>query len=140
MRLVAFISAFALAPSIASACPGKDDSTTASMKSHKVDASACAKKAALIGGSCSYSTGMMLSRVIEQGKSFAYTGMLQQADKPLLNQVAAPFQVGPDQFRVIANEVVETAALDERLNLTGKVLEVDGVTYFVVTSFEKANV
>jgi hypothetical protein len=141
MRISALFVLGLVAPGLALACPGKggDTTTAAAMESEsKADASACAKKASLVGSACSYSTGMMASRVLEQGKSFAYTGTLQEAAEPLSSKVAAPFVVGPESIRVIANEVVETASVGERMNWSGKVLEVDGVKYFVVTGFSKA--
>ncbi len=118
------------------ACPGKDDSGAhaAVHHGHGADPTACAKRAALVGSACSYSTGMMASRVLEQGKDFSYTGTLQKADAPLASKVAAPYTIGPDAIRVIANEVLEGADLDARATWTGKTLEVDGVVYFVLTS------
>ncbi|MEZ4316019.1 MAG: hypothetical protein R3F61_00875 [Myxococcota bacterium] len=148
MRLLALTAL--LAPGIALACPGKSttadasegDTTTVHAKAEsdaQLDAAACAKKADLVGAACSYSTGMMASRVLEQGKSFTYTGRLTPTNEVLASQVAAPFLVGPEKVRVIANEVVESAsATDARMTWTGKLLEVDGVQYFVVTGYEKA--
>ena len=127
----------------AMACPGK--TATASTEAvgeqsvASLDAAACAKKASLVGSSCSYSTGMMASRVLEQGASFSYTGKLQSVDAKLESNVAAPFELG-DATRVIANEVVESVDdVSVRLTWKGKLLEVDGVKYFVVTGFEKAS-
>lgn len=127
------------APTLACACPGKDTPGTSHAATTEADASACAKKASLVGSACSFSTGMMASRVLEQGTAFTYTGLLREAAEPLASKVAAPFVVGPDAIRVIANEIVEDAQTDERMTWTGKTLEVDGVTYFVVTGFEKAS-
>ncbi|MCA9569267.1 MAG: hypothetical protein KC656_15570 [Myxococcales bacterium] len=142
MRVATALLLGLAAPSIALACPGKGDTTTASahVDAASPDAASCAKKAALVGSACSYSTGMMASRVLEQGKDFTYTGTLRKADEPLASKVAAPYTVGPDSIRVIANEVVETASPDARTTWTGKTLEVDGVRYFVVTGFEKVSV
>ncbi|MCB9675972.1 MAG: hypothetical protein H6737_12690 [Alphaproteobacteria bacterium] len=150
MRLPAVALAAFLVPSVAFACPGKTatadasepDATHVTAKtetSEHLDATACAKKAELVGAACSYSTGMMASRVLEQGKSFSYTGKLTPTDEALASQVAAPFVVGPEKVRVIANEVVESAQGHDRMTFQGKVLEVDGVQYFVVTSYEKAS-
>lgn len=129
--------------STAMACPGKTaTAATASASEESVaslDAAACAKKASLVGSSCSYSTGMMASRVLEQGASFSYTGKLQSVDQKLESNVAAPFALA-DDTRVIANEVVESIEdTTARLTWKGKLLEVDGVKYFVVTGFEKAS-
>ena len=72
MRVATALLLGLAAPSIALACPGKGDTTTASahVDAASPDAASCAKKAALVGSACSYSTGMMASRVLEQGKSF----------------------------------------------------------------------
>ena len=146
MRFVPALLLGLAVPGLALACPGKDDSTTASAgvegahaKHASADASACAKKASLVGSACSYSTGMMASRVLEQGEAFTYTGTLREASSPLASKVAAPFQVGPEAIRVIANEVVESASPSDRMDWSGKVLEVEGVKYFVVTGFEKTS-
>lgn len=136
------LAALALSSTTALACPGKTATAAASTDETSVaslDATACAKKASLVGSSCSYSTGMMASRVLEQGKSFSFTGRLQAEEEKLESNVAAPFAIGADGYRVIANEVLESVADTEaRLLWKGKVLEVDGITYFVVTDFEKA--
>lgn len=145
MRISVLVLFGMAAPGLALACPGKGGDTTASADAEKaahatVDAAACAKKASLVGSACSYSTGMMASRVLEQGKAFTYTGTLKEASTPLASKVAAPFEVGPESIRVIANEVVESASVAERMNWQGKVLEVEGVKYFVVTGFAKVSV
>jgi hypothetical protein len=142
-----------LAPGMAWACPGKgatadaasaeEGTTVATAKAQsdaQLDATACAKKASLVGAACSYSTGMMASRVLDQGEAYTFTGTLVPTDEVLTSQVAAPFTAGPDRVRVIANEVVESATRpDSRMTWKGKVLEVDGVQYFVVTSYEKGS-
>lgn len=138
MRFAATLVLGLTAPSLALACPGKDAEASHASASQP-DAAACAKKASLVGSACSFSTGMMASRVLEQGESFSYTGTLREADEPLASKVAAPFVVGPEGMRVIANEVVENAEAGQRMSFTGKALEVDGVKYFVVTGFEKAS-
>ena len=147
MRLPAIVLISVITPGLALACPGKSPSAADEVhhavnkgQSHtSLDAAACAKKAALVGGACSYSTGMMASRVLEQGKNFTYTGALVPTDEVLPSQVAAPFIVGPQHVRVIANEVVESASDSQsRMTWTGKLLEVEGVQYFVVTGYEKA--
>jgi hypothetical protein len=40
---------------------------------------------------------------------------------------------------VIANQVIEQADASATLAMSGKVLEVDGVKYFLVSSFQKTN-
>ena len=45
-------------------------------------------------------------------------------------------QLVEKDIRVIANQIAEQADPSKRLSLHGKTLEVDGVTYLVVTRFE----
>ena len=123
----------------AQACPGKattaQASTDTTTKVATADASACAKKAELVGGSCSYSTGMMAQRVLDEGSEFSFIGTLNPSEKKLASNVAAPWEIAGD-IRVIANQIAEQADPSKRLSLHGKTLEVDGVTYLVVTRFE----
>jgi len=141
------LAAALLTPGLALACPGKtadadahDTTHAATQSAAALDAAACAKKASLVGSACSYTTGMMASRVLEQGKVFSYTGTLKAVEGGLESQVAAPYLIGPSGIRVIANEVVESVTQpDARMTWSGKVLEVDGVEYFVLTGYEKAS-
>lgn len=149
LRMVVFTAALTL-PAAALACGG-DKTTTAS--ADKVEANtahadganpaACAKKADLVGSGCSYTTGMMAQRVMAEGGAYSFAGSLVSAGAELASHVAAPYIVGPDGTRVVANEVLEDiteAGLTEgRVNLEGKMLEVDGVRYFVVTGFQALN-
>ena len=137
---------FAIAlPGAAFACSGHTDmaSTTADAKATpavaQADATRCAKKASLVGENCSYSTGMMAQRVHAEGKDTSLTSVrLEKQDQMLESHVAAPYQVA-DMY-VIANEVVEQIAdPSASMALSGKVLEVDGVKYLLVTSFKKAS-
>jgi hypothetical protein len=106
----------------------------------------CARSASLVGAACSYSTGAMARRVLELGEPFRYVGTLSPVDptasmgQPAVpsGQVACPFQMDGPSF-VIANELLDTLAdaghTQARLSLTGRSLDVDGVTYVVLTSF-----
>jgi len=128
-------------PSIALACDGHTEAhaATASVEATAADATACAKKASLVGANCSYTTGMMAQRVLTEGTPWSFTGSLSSSDNALASHVAAPYTVGPDKVNVVANEVLEglTAAgvHTGRVGLEGKRLEVGGVTYFVLTSY-----
>ena len=140
-----------MVPTAAFACGGKPqvaDNTTANAEQEvaaaAVDPTHCAKKAELVGTNCSYTTGMMAQRVLEEGKSWSYTGTLAAATNDLESNVAAPYTVGPEgNINVIANEVVEklleSKGDTKRIALTGKLLEVDGTTYFVATEVQEAN-
>ena len=124
-------------PAAALACGGnKSADTTAAATDPNAAANpaACAKKAELVGSGCSHTTGMMAQRVLAEGAPYTYAGTLVKADSELTSHVAAPFVVGPDKIRVVANEVLEGfSAGDQRVSLEGKLLEVDGVKYFVLT-------
>jgi hypothetical protein len=135
----------AAAPSVALACPGKEAQMATTVEAPKVQLAAtaavdpthCAKSAALVGSNCAWSTGAMAQRVQAEGKDTTVTAKLATQPKQLQSHVAAPFQVG-DMY-VIANQVIETADPAATLAMNGKVLEVDGVKYFLVTTFQKAN-
>lgn len=152
MTRVLFVAAL-LAPSAAFACGGKPQvadkaepaaETQLAAVHANVDPTHCAKKSELVGANCSYATGMMAQRVLEEGSSWNFTGSLTAATNALDSRVAAPYTVGPNgSINVIANEVleqlIESQTADKRIALTGKVLEVDGVQYFVATEFAAAN-
>ena len=136
--------ALALAvPSAALACPGGETSmadasrSTSTSTTAAVDPTRCAHDAALVGSSCAWSTGMMAQRVQAEGKELSLTAKLAPQVSALASSVAAPYQAGG--YYVIANEVIEQADASAVLAMSGKVLEVDGVKYFLVTSFAKAN-
>lgn len=118
---------------------GKTTAHHAKTDAAAADPASCAKKAELLGGNCSYTTGMMAQRVLQEGAPYSYTGTLVAAQNTLASNVAAPYTIGPDKVNVVANEVVESitasGASASRLALEGKLLEVEGVKYFVVTGF-----
>ncbi len=131
-------------PGVALACGGKsqmasaDDEAKVELAAVSADATKCAKKAELVGTNCKYSTGMMAQRVHADGKDTTLTAALEKNEAELESHVAAPFKVS-DMY-VIANEVVDTIEDPaSNLALKGKVLEVDGVKYFLVTGFDKAS-
>jgi hypothetical protein len=105
-------------------------------------ASHSARAGELIGSNCSYTTGMMARRVLEEGQDWSYVGTLEATGNNLGSMVAVPY-TAPDGVNVIANELVELMSSDghlrSRLSLTGKLLEVDGVRYVVLVSFKVIN-
>ncbi len=148
MVKIALLSVGLLAPGLALACGGAKGDKTASAATpaatelaavSEKDPTACAKKASLVGANCSYTTGMMAQRVLAEGSAWSFTGHLNASGNALGSHVAAPFTVGPDAVNVVANEVLETVTekglADQRLSVDGKRLEVDGVTYFVLTGY-----
>lgn len=143
MRSIVFGLALVV-PGISLACGGNGECSHCShAASVEEDPAACAKKAELVGGACSYTTGMMAQRVLTEGKPWTYTGRLAQVSNSLDSHVAAPFVVGPSSTYVIANAVLEAlttaGAHHGRVALEGRLLEVEGVTYFVLTDFAAQN-
>ena len=134
MMRVELFGSLMLAPSLVLACPGADASAQADRS-----ATACAKKADLVGANCSYTTGKMAQRVMEQGRTWSFTGSLASTENVLPSKVAAPFSVGPEgRVKVVANEILEdlvAGGVEGRVVLEGRLLEVDGVEYAVLTSF-----
>ncbi len=122
MRLLLFATLGLAAPAFA--CPG----------AAAADAAAnCASKAELVGSACSYATGSMAQRVLLDGADFAYSGVLAPAKKKVIAEVAVPFMVA-DGVAVVANGILD-AVTDTKagLDFRGKLLEVDGVRFFVIT-------
>jgi len=107
----------------------------------KVDPAQGARHAKLMGaGNCSWSTSMMASRALSEGVPYTYVGHLEASDNELPSRVATPYTVGPDQaIHVVANEVLglmeRREVVDARLDLRGRLIEVDGVRYLVITHF-----
>jgi hypothetical protein len=107
----------------------------------KPRATACAKMVSLMGSGCSYTTGMMAQRVLAEGKPFSFTGLLTRQKEVTSAGVAVPFTIGPQQdIHVIANEFVEELTVagsdTSKLELSGKVLDVDGVRFFLVEQYK----
>jgi hypothetical protein len=128
------------APSPALACPGNEmaaNPAKTELASAAIDPTHCAKSAALVGSNCKWSTGQMAQRVQTEGEDVKVTSRLAKQEEVLASQVAAPFKAG--ELYVIANQVIEQADPNATLALDGKVLEVDGVKYLLVTSFQKTN-
>jgi hypothetical protein len=142
-----------IAPGLAFACGGKKSSdshtdcdTATAAAAAAADPAHCARKAELVGSkNCSYTTGMMAQRVLDDGAPYTYVGRLSVSDNTLESRVAAPFTLGPedDRIHVVANEVIDLleqhGATQRRVDLQGKVLEVDGITYFVATAVNPGN-
>lgn len=107
------------------------------------DASAtrCATNMRLVGASCSSSTSLMARRVMEEGQPWTGIGLLTFPSDLLESGVSAPVGFQPEpSVRIVANELVqlltEGGHARERLSLSGRWLDVDGVRYVVLTSFE----
>jgi hypothetical protein len=145
----ALLATFLISPQAAWACGGKsaDASDQADCDEQKAEADpgSCAKRAELVGpGNCSWTTAMMAERVLDEGAPYTYIGRLAPSRNKLASRVAAPYTVGPESaIHVVANEIVDLLvrqrAIDARLELRGKLLEVDGIKYLVVTDFTPAS-
>lgn len=109
----------------------------------KANPGACAHSAELVGSNCSYTTTTMARRVLDSGQPWAYNGRLVAAENALESHVAAPYTAGPDQVFVVANEVLDELTRSSpppaRVEVEGKLLEVDGVKYFVITTFRSGS-
>jgi hypothetical protein len=145
MSALTFAASLVAFSSTASAAPPAPAVAVATAEAASVDtaaASHCARAGKLIGSNCSYTTGMMARRVLEEGQDWTFVGELTTSRNDLASMVAAPFTVS-DGFHVIANELVELMNQEghagSRLSLVGKLLEVDGVRYVVLTSFRVIN-
>jgi hypothetical protein len=99
----------------------------------------CARQGELVGlENCAWTTSLMAQRVLADGAPYTYVGGLVPSTRVLPSKVAAPYTVGPasgpSTLFVIANEVLDTFDPNaSRVQLTGKVLEVEGIVYFVAT-------
>ncbi|MDP2314155.1 MAG: hypothetical protein Q8P41_14730 [Pseudomonadota bacterium] len=143
--MVAFFPAAYAGPQEASAHVSPSTAAPAVLASASVDATAashCARAGELMGSNCSYTTGMMARRVLEEGQDWSFIGQLTGGANNLVSMVAAPYTAS-EGVHVIANELVELMAVEghtaARLSLAGKLLEVDGVRYVVLTSFKVIN-
>ena len=140
MKILVLGASLGLFSNSALACGGKASSGNPDAATTEAHATACAKKASLVGANCSYTTGMMAQRVVAEGEPWSFTGTLQASDNALPSHVAAPYTVGPQgAVNVIGNELVERISdaglAASRLTLQGRLLDIDGVRYFVLTSY-----
>ncbi len=101
--------------------------------------------APMIGSNCSYSTGLMARRVLGEGRDWTFVGQLDPTANDLASHVATPYRTrsaGQAAF-LVATELLERLLAEDRteatLALSGRTLEVDGVTYVVLTSYRVIN-
>ncbi len=109
--------------------------------SHSTNPTACAKRADLVGSACSYATGMMAQRVVSEGQDVSYQGTLAKVSAAGKSRIATPYSIGPKaSMQVIANEIleeiVERKLTDKALAFKGKMLEVEGIQYFVLLGYQ----
>ena len=88
------------------ACPGE----TVRTEGKKVvanDAAHCARSDGVIGAHCSYATGIMARRILEQGEDTELVATLVEVDDDIPGGVSAPYRLAEDpKSRVIANELI----------------------------------
>ena len=134
MRIAVLVTALSL-PGLAFACGGSKTAANTATETNevaKVDLASCAKKAELVGSACSYSTGMMAQRVLDKGTEFSFVGTLAESNDKAPSNVATPWIVAGN-IHVIANQLADKVDPASRLSISGKTMEIDGVTYLVMT-------
>jgi len=129
-----------LAPAFACPYAGTGDGPS-SASVDEASATRCATSIRLVGASCSSSTSLMARRGVGGGAPWTGKGSLSFPTDLLESGVSAPVGFQPEpSVRVVANELVQvlmdSGHACERLSLTGRWLDVDGVRYVVITSFE----
>ena len=83
---------------------------------------------------------MMAARALTDGVPYTYVGHLETSENKLASRVATPYTVGPHAaIHVVANEVLglmeRNSVVGSRLDLRGRLIEVDDVRYLVITHF-----
>lgn len=125
------------------ACPGVEATGEDSGAATEVAAAHIAHHAQLVGANCAYSTGLMASRVLREGAAWSWSGRLVGTANNLESRVASPYRAESDGAVVIATEILEalvsSGGSTRPIVLEGRVLEVDGVRYAVVTSYRVIN-
>jgi len=103
------------------------------------DAARVPRSAAIIGGACSFCTGLMSRRVVTQGAAYTFVGRLQKQET-VADSVACPYTLeGQPDTCVLATEFVENLA-DQiaegaQVAVEGRILDLDGLRYVVLTAF-----
>ncbi len=147
-RFLSVMAAVGSFTPVAWACPydaAAVDARPLAASADPAAASHAARGADLLGAGCAYATGAMARRVVEQGDSWAYTGEIRSSADAPASDVAAPFTttMGRGEPRLLANELLEMLTSSGHaaamLSLAGKSLEVDGVVYVVLTSYQVLN-
>jgi hypothetical protein len=100
----------------------------------------CARSQSLVGDACSFMTGMTARRVLDEGVAWTWAGAL--TPHAIEGEIAAPFRAAGEE-RVLATELVETLVNAQHAAslclYIGRSLEIDGVTWVVLTAYAPAD-
>lgn len=137
MSLVVLLS---LTPSPSWAGPPASEPAPTAEQAAGEEAAELATTPALLGSSCSYSTGQLARRVLADGEHWQAQGRLAAHQPVEQGRVAAPMVLAEDGgLHVLATRVlqrlVDLDATGHRLALAGRTLDVDGTRYVVLTGF-----
>ncbi|MEN0064752.1 MAG: hypothetical protein AAGA48_21585 [Myxococcota bacterium] len=130
-------------PGVASATPSEHQEASSEESTAKPNPAHGARQAKLLGaGNCSWSTSMMAARALSDGVPYTFVGHLEASANQLPSRVATPYTVGPDAaIHVVANEVLglmeRRSVVKGRLDLRGRLIEMDGVRYLVITEYTR---
>jgi hypothetical protein len=130
--------AYEAAPAAAAKAP---PAPTLPLVSLDLEAAAhCARSQSLVGDACSFMTGMTARRVLDEGVAWTWAGAL--TPRGIEGEIAAPFSAGGED-RILATELVETLVNAQRAAsmclFIGRSLEIDGVTWVVLTAYAPAD-
>ena len=128
----------------AHACPAHMEDETL-VEAELEDLAVPAQSPELLGRACSYSTGVMARRVLADGDIHDDIGALERVDGDDDAKVATPFRLGDGiDAHVVATALLERLVAEgldtAELHLQGKMLEVGGRRYLVLTSYRPANI
>jgi hypothetical protein len=105
-------------------------------------ASHSARSRELLGANCSFTTGTMARRVLEEGAAWTWVGTLAQTDNAQPTRIATPYRADEGVF-LVGTELLETLVQKglsaANLRLEGRSLELEGVRYVVLTAFARVD-
>ncbi len=107
-----------------------------------VDASLPPRAAQVLGTDYTWRTGVLARQAWQQGAPYAFVGVLQPTTPQAAGDIACPLRIGgQDGTCVLATELVEHLAAegspDIELSVEGRILEVDGIRYVVLTAYQR---
>lgn len=95
--------------------------------------------ARVLGTEYTWRTGVLARRAWQEGAPYAFVGVLQRGGADAPPDVACPLTAGgPEGACVLATALVERlmaeVPLDRELSVEGRIIEVDGIRYVVLTA------